>query len=221
MCGRFTLTPTIDELLAYYGVENLPFDYEPRYNIAPTQPIVAVIEDKGERRIGQLRWGLIPPWAKDEKIAYSMINAKAETVAEKPAFKNAFKRKRCLIPADGFYEWQKNENGKQPMRIMLKEQSIFSMAGIYDTWTTPEGTKMHTCSIITTKPNKLMEPIHDRMPVILRREDEGIWLDREKQDVDLLQSLLVPYPEEEMYAYPVAAMVGNVRNDVPECIVGL
>ena len=221
MCGRFTMTANPEELMARYGVEQLTFEYQPRYNIAPTQMISAVIDTQGERRIGQLRWGLIPSWAKDEKIAYSTINAKAETVHEKPAFRNSFKRKRCLLPADGFYEWQKTDGTKQPMRIMLKDKSIFSMAGIYDTWVSPEGIKMHTCSIITTKPNKLMEPIHDRMPVILRREDEAIWLDREKQDVELLHSLLVPYPEEEMFAYPVAAMVGNVRNDVPECIVGL
>lgn len=221
MCGRFTMTVTPEELMARYGVEQLTFEYQPRYNIAPAQMIPAVIESEGERRIGQLRWGLIPSWAKDEKIAYSTINAKAETVHEKPAFRNSFKRKRCLLPADGFYEWQKTDGKKQPMRIMLKDKSIFSMAGIYDTWISPEGIKVHTCSIITTKPNQLMEPIHDRMPVILRREDEAIWLDREKQDVELLHSLLVPYPEEEMFAYPVAAMVGNVRNDSPECIVGL
>ncbi|MGB8954969.1 MAG: SOS response-associated peptidase [Tumebacillaceae bacterium] len=221
MCGRFTMTANPEELMERYGGEQLTFEYQPRYNIAPTQMIPAVIETEGQRRIGQLRWGLIPAWAKDEKIAYSTINAKAETVHEKPAFRNSFKRKRCLLPADGFYEWQKTDGKKQPMRIVLKDKAIFSMAGIYDTWISPEGIKVHTCSIITTKPNKLMEPIHDRMPVILRREDEAIWLDREKQDVELLHSLLVPYPEDEMFAYPVAAMVGNVRNDLPECIVGL
>jgi putative SOS response-associated peptidase YedK len=221
MCGRFTMTATPEELMERYGAEQLTFEYQPRYNIAPTQLIPAVIETEGERRIGQLRWGLVPGWAKDEKIAYSTINAKAETVHEKPAFRNSFKRKRCLLPADGFYEWQKIDGKKQPMRIVLKDKSIFSMAGIYDTWISPEGMKVHTCSIITTKPNKLMEPIHDRMPVILRREDEAIWLDREKQDVELLHSLLVPYAEEEMFAYPVAAIVGNVRNDLPECIAGL
>lgn len=221
MCGRFTMTANPEELMARYGVEQLTFEYQLRYNIAPSQLIPAVIESNGERRIGQLRWGLIPSWAKDEKMAYSTINAKAETVHEKPAFRNAFQRKRCLLPADGFYEWQKDGGKKQPMRIVMKDKSIFSMAGIYDTWVSPEGVKIHTCSIITTKPNRLMEPIHDRMPVILRREDEGIWLDREKQDVEMLQSLLLPYSEEEMFAYPVAAMVGNVRNDLPECIVGI
>lgn len=221
MCGRFTLAVTPDQLQLRFDAESLTFEIEPRYNIAPGQPITAVIEDRGERRIGQLRWGLVPYWAKDEKIGYKMINAKSETIQEKPAFKTPFLRKRCLIPADGFYEWQKTATGKQPMRIVRKDEGIFAMAGLYDTWTTPDGSKLHTCTVLTTRPNELMSTIHDRMPVILRREDEAIWLNREKQDAELLQSLLVPYPPEEMRAYPVHAMVGNVKNDVPECIQSL
>ncbi|GIM48485.1 putative SOS response-associated peptidase YoqW [Collibacillus ludicampi] len=222
MCGRFTLTVPVESLIERFQVDQVPFDYQPRYNIAPGQLITAVVAHERKKRIGQLKWGLIPSWAKDEKIGYKMINAKAETVQEKPAFRNAFKKRRCIIPADGFYEWKRNEDGsKQPMRIMLKDKSIFGMAGLYETWIAPDGQKVHSCTIITTKPNGLMEQIHDRMPVILRREDEGIWLDREKADLELLQSLLEPYPEEEMFAYPVQPMVGNVKNDVPECIKSL
>ncbi|MGZ4123546.1 MAG: SOS response-associated peptidase, partial [Tumebacillaceae bacterium] len=135
MCGRFTLTVTPDQLQLRFDAESLTFEFEPRFNIAPGQPIAAVIADKGQRRIGQLRWGLVPFWAKDEKVGYKMINAKSETVQEKPAFKSPFLRKRCIIPADGFYEWQKTESGKQPMRIVMKNEEIFGLAGLYDTWT--------------------------------------------------------------------------------------
>lgn len=222
MCGRFTLTVTPDQLAMRFEAAEPEFGYVPRYNIAPGQNITAVIQSEGKNRIGQLKWGLVPHWAQDEKIGYKMINAKSETVAEKPAFKSAFLRKRCLIPADGFYEWQKTaDGGKQPMRILLKHQDLFAFAGLYETWTAPDGSKLHTCTVLTTKPNGLVAPIHDRMPVILRREDEAIWLDREKQDAELLHSLLVPYPEDEMYAYPVDKMVGNVRNEVPDCIVSM
>ncbi|TCP55804.1 putative SOS response-associated peptidase YedK [Tumebacillus sp. BK434] len=221
MCGRFTLTITPDQLAMRFETDEPAFDYAPRYNIAPGQLITAVIQSDGKNRIGQLKWGLVPPWAQDEKIGYKMINAKSETVAEKPAFKSAFLRKRCLIPADGFYEWQATGDGKQPMRILLKHQDLFAFAGLYETWTSPEGSKVHTCTLLTTKPNSLVASIHDRMPVILRREDEAIWLDRGKQDAELLHSLLVPYPEDEMYAYPVDKMVGNVRNEVPACIAGI
>ncbi|GAA4718446.1 hypothetical protein GCM10023228_26340 [Brevibacillus fulvus] len=147
-----------------------------------------------------------------------MINAKAETIQENPAFKNLFVRKRCLIPADGFYEWKQTEKGKQPMRIMMKNGELFSFAGLFDTWTKPNGEKLHSCTIITTKPNEIVSDIHDRMPVILRQEDEDLWLDREWFDPDLLGSLLVPFDAGQMRAYPVSTMVGSPKNDVPECI---
>jgi putative SOS response-associated peptidase YedK len=218
MCGRFSFSPEIQQIITRFHIDEVTFDYIPRYNIAPGQMIPAIISHEGKNRLGQLKWGLIPFWAKDEKIAFKTINAKAETVHEKPAFKHAFKRKRCIIPADGFYEWKKTETGKQPMRIILKSGDLFGMAGLYDTWTAQDGSKVHTCTIITTKPNELVADIHDRMPVILRPEDEGIWLDREKQDVELLQTLLVPYPAEKMRAFPVSPLVGNVKNDSEECI---
>ncbi len=147
-----------------------------------------------------------------------MINARAETLQEKPAFRRLFERKRCIIPADGFYEWKQMDRGKQPMRITMRDGEPFAFAGLFDTWTAPDGRKLHTCTIITTRPNEVVADIHDRMPVILRREDEDLWLDRERFDPELLRSLLVPYDAKGMRAYPVPALVGNPKNDVPECI---
>ncbi|WP_094702742.1 SOS response-associated peptidase [Brevibacillus laterosporus] len=214
MCGRFTLFVKPDDLKERYNLEEIPFELIPRYNIAPAQNIAAIINDKGKNRIGQLKWGLIPSWSKDEKMAYKMINAKAEIIREKPSFKNLFIRKRCIIPADGFYEWKRIGNDKQPMRIMMRDEGVFSLAGLYDTWINPDGIRINTCTIITTKPNTLMAYIHDRMPVIIKQEDESLWLDRNIQDGDLLETLLLPYDEKQMKAYPVSKMVGNVRNDI-------
>jgi putative SOS response-associated peptidase YedK len=155
-----------------------------------------------------------------KKTGYKMINARAESITEKPVFRASFQRKRCLIPADSFYEWKKIGTDKQPMRILRKDEGIFSMAGLYDTWTAPDGQKVSTCTIITTTPNELMADIHDRMPVILKLEDEKIWLDR-TQKVENLQALLRPFPAEDMFAYPVSKIVGNVKNDSPECTEAL
>lgn len=219
MCGRYSLFADPLEVMERFGLEELSFDWQPRYNIAPGQLIPVIIAERGRKRIGQLRWGLVPSWAKDDKSGYKMINARSETLTEKPAFRTLFVRKRCIIPADGFYEWKKTEKGKQPMRIMMQDGSLFAFAGLYDTWTGPDGQKLSTCTIITTKPNELVSDIHDRMPVILRSpQDEQIWLDRERYDADLLESLLVPYDGQRMKAYPVSAMVGSPANDLPECI---
>lgn len=222
MCGRYTITISLDELYEIFMVDAVggynPSVYKPRYNVAPTQMVPAIIGHEGKRKLGELRWGLIPAWAKDEKIGYQTINAKAETVADKPAFRTSFQRKRCLIPADGFYEWKKSGAAKQPYRILMKDRPAFAMAGLYDTWTTPEGNKISSCTIITTTPNELMVDIHDRMPVILRLEDEAAWLDRSNQDVGLLKSMLKPYDAAKMRAYPVSSAVGNVKNNGPELI---
>lgn len=218
MCGRFTLITEPEKILGRFRIQQMHFDLQPRYNIAPGQMIPAIIEDRRQRKIGQLKWGLVPSWAQDEKIGYKMINARAETLTEKPAFRRLFERKRCLIPADGFYEWQQRKSGKQPMRIMMKSGELFAFAGLFDTWIKPDGQKVHSCTIITTKPNEVVADIHDRMPVILREEDEAMWLDREKYDAELLRSLLIPYDPEEMRAYPVPTLVGNPKNDVPDCI---
>ncbi|GED70885.1 putative SOS response-associated peptidase YoqW [Brevibacillus reuszeri] len=218
MCGRFTIVFDSDELIERFEVEEVPYEWKKQYNIAPGQLIPAIIEDRGQRRLGRLKWGLVPYWAKDEKSAYKLINAKSETIQEKPAFKQLFVRKRCIIPADGFYEWRKVGSEKQPMRIMMKTGEPFAFAGLFDTWTNPAGEKLHTCTIITTKPNQIVTDIHDRMPVILQKQDEAIWLDRQSFDADRLQSLLVPYDSEKMRAYPVPSIVGSPKNDMPECI---
>lgn len=218
MCGRYTITVTMEQLLAYFLLEqqHAPF-HTPRYNVAPSQMVPAVIHDGEQHRIGQLRWGLIPQWAKDASFANKTINARAETVHEKPSFKIPFERKRCLIPADSFYEWLTIDGTKQPMRIMLKSEGLFCMAGLYDTWLSPEGEKISTCTIITTNANELVRDIHERMPVILSPEAEKAWLDPAQSTVNL-QALLTPFPAEQMQAYPVSPIVGNVKNDMPQCI---
>ncbi|QTH41828.1 SOS response-associated peptidase [Cohnella sp. LGH] len=219
MCGRFTIVVTMDELIRRYLTEQpMARNNTPRYNIAPMQEVWAVIHDGAKNRLGELRWGLVPSWAKDDKIGSKMINARAETLLERASFKTLVGRKRAIIPADGFYEWKKSGNSKQPMRITLKEDALFSMAGLYDTWQTPDGSKLSTCTIITTSPNSLMADIHDRMPVILHPEDEAFWLDRSNSDTKALTALLKPYPADKMRAYPVSPIVGNVKNDSEECI---
>ncbi|WP_108992475.1 SOS response-associated peptidase [Paenibacillus agaridevorans] len=218
MCGRYTLVVSIEELMDHYLIENLPEPFAPRYNIAPTQMVLAVINDGSKNQIGQLKWGLVPTWSKTEKEGFKMINARAETVVDKPAFRTAFQRKRCLIPADGFYEWQRRPDGsKQPYRIVLKDVELFSFAGLYETWISPEGNKVSTCTIITTTPNKLMANIHDRMPVILPHRAEATWLNKETPTADLTE-LMQPYPDEELEAYPVSSAVGNVKNNSDELI---
>jgi putative SOS response-associated peptidase YedK len=219
MCGRYTLTVTLEELLVRYmiGETMVPF-HRPKYNVAPSQQVLSIIHDGQANRLGELKWGLVPPWADDPKVGFQMLNARSETAASKPAFQTPLRRKRCLIPADGFYEWKTTATGKQPMRITLKSRALFSMAGLYETWLSPDGTKINSCTILTTAPNELVAPIHDRMPVILRPEDEQLWLDRTVTDTAMLMPLLVPYQASELDAYPVSAAVGSVRNDEPALI---
>jgi putative SOS response-associated peptidase YedK len=219
MCGRFTLTVSEEEWTSFFYVQTVRLKFEPRYNIAPGQDIAAIIADgSGARRAGKLRWGLVPPWADSPKIGNRMINARAETIAEKRSFREPLLRRRCLIPADSFYEWRQTGRGKQPLRIMLRSRPLFAMAGIYETWTSPDGQTIHTCSIITTEANEWMSAIHDRMPVILPREAESHWLDRSIRSLSDLLPLLKPYPDADMQAYPVHPMVGHVANDSPACI---
>ena len=232
MCGRFTLTSNMDELQARFDFEARDLVFRPRYNVAPTQDVVAVLGDRdnpGQNRAELMRWGLIPFWAKDPKIGARMINARAETVAEKPAFKNALRKRRCLILADGFYEWRKEEKGKTPMYIVFKagvfksgvskSRAPFAMAGLFETWKSPEDELVRSCTIITTSPNSLMEQIHNRMPVILPRDAETTWLDQQVEDQEALTSLLVPYPAEQMEAYVVSTLVNSAKNDFPECLM--
>lgn len=219
MCGRYTVTVTMEELLLRYMTADpslLPF--LPKFNIAPSQQVPAVIHDGTKNRIGLLKWGLVPAWSKDERSAAGMINARAETLMTKAAFKRLLPTRRCILPADGFYEWKQEEGGKKPMRIVLREGRLFSLAGLYDIWTDPEGRKISSCTIITTSPNELMSSIHHRMPVILRPEDEQFWLDRNNRDIPRLLEMLKPFEDGRLRAYPVSPAVGSVKNDSPELI---
>ncbi len=214
MCGRFDLNAPLSELLDWFGGLP-PAELDPRYNVAPSQEVTAIRwTDLGKRTWCRLRWGLIPHWAKDEKIGYKMINARAETIAEKPAYRGPFAHSRCLIPATGFYEWKAtNGTHKQPYRIMLRSQEPFAFAALWSTWH-----DVQSCSIVTTRPNELVAEIHDRMPVILPPDLYDTWLDPQ-QGRDTLQQLLKPYPAAKMEAYPVSTLVNSPRNDTPECIV--
>ncbi|WP_394140384.1 SOS response-associated peptidase [Cytobacillus oceanisediminis] len=217
MCGRFTLTETIQKLQMAFEFEYSGGEIVPRYNIAPSQNILTVIGN-GEQRIGkQMKWGLVPFWAKDEKIGFKMINARAEGIDSKPSFKTPFKRKRCLILADGFYEWRKTEEGKQPYRFIMKDEEPFALAGVWDTWNKGENPLM-SCTIITTDPNEVTEEVHDRMPVILKKSDFEDWLNPNFNDTDYLKSLLVPYPAEKMDKYPVSSKVNSPKNERAELI---
>lgn len=215
MCGRFTLfinTKLLGEWFNIINIEDLII--KPRYNIAPSQDIVAVVASDDGNRAGMLRWGLVPVWAKDTSIGYKMINARAETVDEKPSYRRLLSRRRCLIPASGFYEWQKSANQKQPYHIQLQSEEPFAFAGLWDRWE-HEGKTIHSCTIITTTANELMATIHDRMPVILSKDDQAAWLDRSNQDPTYLTSLLQPYDTRQMKAYPVSKEVGSTKNTDP------
>jgi putative SOS response-associated peptidase YedK len=219
MCGRFALYSDPFSLAKHFEADAPP-ELHPRYNIAPSQTIPIVREESGKRRFALACWGLIPHWAKDMDIGYHTINARAETVAEKPAFRNAFKYRRCLIPADGFYEWAAvpGSKTKQPWFIVLRDREPMAFAGLWEKWRSPEEDDVESCSIIVTDANELMRPIHDRMPVILSPEDWDAWLETETKDAAGLQGLLKPYSAEEMTAWRVSTMVNSPRNDLAECV---
>jgi putative SOS response-associated peptidase YedK len=217
MCGRYTLAQ-IERLQRRYGYGANEAELRPRYNIAPTTA-VAVILDEEPAALTTVRWGLIPAWSKDRKIAASLINARAETVAEKPSFRTAFKKRRCLILADGFYEWQRRDAGKVPHYMQLAGAEPFAFAGLWDEWHDPEagGAALRTCAIITTEPNELMASIHNRMPVILPPEQERRWLAPDAELTEL-QSLLLPYPADAMTAHTVSSRVNSVQNQEPALV---
>jgi len=221
VCGRFSLTANLTTVAQRFGMSGSTAElagWHPSYNIAPTKTVV-VVGDDGTRSLSEMRWGLIPSWAKDPTIGNRMINARAETVAVKPAFRAALCKRRCLVVADGFYEWQKQGRGKQPVYIVLKSREPFGFAGLWESWTSPEKKEIRTCTIITTEANELLEPIHDRMPVILTRDAETIWLDLRIQEPTKLLPLLKPYPAEEMELYPVSRAVNSPQHDTADCIV--
>ncbi len=224
MCGRFTLFANFTDIINRFGIEAAIEEelYHPNYNIAPSNSVLSVINDGTKNRLGYLRWGLVPPWSKDEKIGYKMINARAETLDEKSSFRTAYRKKRCLILADSFYEWKRNhDKTKTPMRIKLKSDGLFAMAGLWEKWISPEGQSIFTCTVITTTANELMIDIHDRMPVILKPEDEKTWLNPTVQDPNELNHLLKPLSEEVMEVYEVSNLVNSPKNNSAQLITKL
>lgn len=225
MCGRFALISPGADIMAALGATTTPLDLAqigPRYNIAPTQPVLAVRQTAvaGPRELTFLHWGLIPSWSKDAGMGARLINARSETVADKPSFRAAFRRRRCLIPADGFYEWQRTDQGKQPIYIHAGDGRPLALAGLWEHWQGADGSEIETCAILTTIPNALMQPIHNRMPVILEPADYDQWLNPGPQPEHDLH-LLRPYPAEKLAAYPVSDWVNNPRHDDPQCVVPL
>ena len=210
MCGRYSFVPN-QNFAERFQVENQQLELLPRYNVAPGQAM-PVITRNSPNRVEEMRWGLVPFWAKDPRIGNRMINARAETIAEKPAFRRPLAARRCLVPASGFYEWQRSEEGKIPHYIFLRDIDSFAFAGLYEIWKDDADNVLRTYTIITTTPNALMEPIHNRMPVILAREDEALWLDKEAE-IPALLALLRPYPAEQMDAYAVSRAVNSPANE--------
>lgn len=220
MCGRFTLTIDPGHLQQAFPWAIIPDDLTPRYNIAPSQPI-AVIPNTGDNTLSLYRWGLIPSWSKDPSIGDRMINARSETLSEKPSFRNVYRRRRCLILSDGFYEWKQipGSKGKQPVFVCFKDKRPFAFAGLWELWNSPDGSEVRSCTIITTRPNSLLEPIHNRMPVILPSEIYSDWLSPEDRQSTQLNHLLVPYPSSEMVAFPVSRKVNSPQFDSPDLII--
>jgi putative SOS response-associated peptidase YedK len=220
MCGRFGLTADLSEILQRFRVSRPNAEstaWTPRYNIAPTQTVI-VVGDDGQRYLTHMRWGLIPSWTKDPAIGNRMINARAETVTTRPAFRTALRKRRCLVVATGFFEWQQRPRGKQPYYLALKSREPFGFAGLWDAWTSPDGEEIRSCTIITVDANELLLPIHDRMPVILTPEAEAVWLDPAIQEPAQLLPLLTSYPAEGMTLYPVRIRVNNPTHEGPECV---
>ena len=218
MCGRFTLRTPAQEIAALFQVDQV-VDLPLRFNIAPTQSVAVVRcqENTTARELAMLHWGLIPAWAKDAKIGNRMINARSETAATKPSFRSAFRRRRCLIPADGFYEWQQTPDGKQPFYIRLSNDQPFGFAGLWERWDRGDE-PIQSCTILTTEANEKLRPLHDRMPVIVKPEDYARWLDPQCQRAEELMPLLCPYADDALVALPVSRVVNSPRNDRPECI---
>jgi putative SOS response-associated peptidase YedK len=218
MCGRYRLAKKKQILAETFDTGN-EVDWSPRYNIAPGQDVAVIRQDaaRPKRLISLMRWGLVPAWAKDLKAGYKMINARAETIADTPAFRDPFRSRRCLVPADGFYEWSKGGKQKTPFLFSMVDNSLFAFAGIWDRWKRPDKTWAETCSIVTTSANALLSDVHNRMPVILKSENYDLWLDPGFHNVNQLLDVLKPFPADAMRRYPVSTRVNSVQNDDPTC----
>ena len=221
MCGRFTLRAPASAVAEQFGLLELA-PFEPRFNIAPSQPVLVVRFSPNvvtpHRRFDWLRWGLIPSWADDPAIGNRLINARAETAADKPAFRAAMRRRRCLVVADGFYEWKKAGAQKQPYFVHLRDDRPLAFAGLWESWEGADHSAIESCTLLTTDPNEVVRPIHDRMPVILPPKDYSIWLDPAMQRPEQLGPLLIPYPSEAMEAFPVSRLVNSPTNEGPDCL---
>lgn len=219
MCGRFAQTPELTTLFSrfkFFG--GAPSPISPRYNIAPTQNVPVVFSDSEGTHLDSMRWGLVPHWTKELVSSKPLINARAETVAEKPSFRTPFKRHRCLVPASGFYEWKREGTKKTPYYIHLADDAPMCFAGLWGTWDVEDGSLLHSFTIITTFANELVKPIHDRMPVILRENDQELWLDADRHEPKRLKPLLVPYAEEKMATHSVSPLVNSVLHDSEDCL---
>ncbi len=214
MCGRFVLTANPEVVQHTFDLKTMPPEMPARYNVAPMQPI-AVITNEHSDELTFYKWGLIPSWSKDPTIASKLINARSETVAEKPSFRTAFRRRRCIIPADGFYEWQQQGKDKVPQFIHLEDREVFGIAGLWEVWNSPDGSEIRTCTILTTEANAFMQPIHNRMPVILHKADYPLWLSPKEEPVPMLQALMKPYTGDNLTAYPVSKAVNRANTDAP------
>jgi putative SOS response-associated peptidase YedK len=219
MCGRYRLSRRKQIIEEHFDAISGEEDWSPRYNIAPTQPVPVIRQHPKEsvRQLSLMKWGLIPHWAKAPSIASSTINAKSETAASKPAFRDPLKFRRCLIPADGFYEWARTANGKQPFCFEVSEGELFAFAGLWDGWKDPSGNWVKTCSVLTTIPNAVTSAVHDRMPVILDPDSYDLWLDPGMQNVAAISELLKPYDARLMRSYPISSRINHVANDDEDC----
>ena len=221
MCGRFTLSAPPEVISMCFDIGTDSFQYSPAFNIAPTQNVLTIRKFEDQRQIQLMRWGLIPFWAREAKIGNKMINARSETVVENRVFKTAFQKRRCLILADSFYEWVRTSKSKQPIRILLASEKPFAFAGIWESWkdrSKPDSQPIESCSIITTRANTLIEPIHDRMPVILPQELESDWLNMDNPDTGLLREIMIPFDSSLMKCYPVSQSVNSTKNQSEDLI---
>ena len=217
MCGRYRLSRRKQVVEEYFEANSEEEDWSPRYNVAPTQPVATVRQAGASRVLSMMRWGMVPSWAKDISIGGQLINARSETLLDKPAFRDALRTRRCLIPADGFYEWKKAGKERQPYHFGMKDDALFAFAGLWDRWRSPTGQMLESCSILTTVPNELLKDVHDRMPVILPARHYRTWLTAPATEAQRLTYLLVPFDANLMKRYAVSALVNKPQNEAPEC----